>query len=104
MSISGTVNIGGAERPLKDADPSWVQDQLGSRQKNGAGVCVRVLIRQGDINLHLASPACGGGGGGPAPELNARARQIVDLWVKHKLNSGDLNSGHLVAFLKQLNR
>lgn len=101
--MKGTINIGGAERSLGDANANWIQEQFGSRKSMGVDVCVRVSIHAAGVNVALATPACSGGGGGGRPP-NRNEERILDLWRQHRLDSNDFNVGQLVAFVKQLLR
>ncbi len=94
------IKIGSEERNREDADPSWINQQINRRRKDGP-VCVRVTIKHDAIDMILSSGDCprsGGGGRPPRPQ----EKDIFDLWDKHRLNEADFPGGHLVAFIKQL--
>ena len=98
-----TIKIGNEERLLEDADPQWVNQQINNRKSAGESVCVRITIREGDLNLNLATPNCsssGGGGGGRAPTTDER--RIFDLWARRGLDEQDFSGGNVVSFIKQL--
>lgn len=98
-----TIQIGDETRSSSDATESWINQQINRRRTDGQNVCVVVTINTSGLNLRLATPGCGGGGGGGrAP--NANEREVLDLWNKRGLNSGDFTGGSLIAFLKQLQR
>ena len=101
--MNGTINIGGAERSLEDANANWIQEQFGSRKSMEANVCVRVSIHAADVNVALATPACSGGFAGGRPP-NDREERVLELWRHHHLDSNDFNVGQLVAFVRQLLR
>ena len=93
------IKIGSEERNREDADPSWINQQINRRRKDGP-VCVRVTINDGAINMVLLSGDCPRSGGGR--QASPQEREIFDLWDKHRLNEADFPSGQLVAFIKQL--
>jgi hypothetical protein len=98
-----TISIGtSGERNLNEADERWINQQINRRRDNDEPVCVRVRIKDGYLDLLLATPSCGGGSGGRAP--NVQEQQIINLWDKHGLFNSNFNGGNLVAFLKQLDR
>lgn len=99
MSIR--VQIGTSERDINDIESNWVNEQINNRKKDGVPICVRVSIKQGDINIALATKDCPGGGGGGRPP-NRQEKEIFDLWDKLHLNRESFSSGNLVAFLKQI--
>jgi hypothetical protein len=101
MRSQATINIGGAERPLSEASPNWIKEQLGSRKDAGNSVCVRVAIHDTDVNVGLGTPSCPAGGGGGRPP-NARERKILELWERHKLNTNEFNVGQLIAFIAEV--
>ena len=79
------VRIGESERELNDATPQWINEQISRRRKDGANVCVRVLINSGSVNLALSTPTCGEGGGGRRP--NPQESELLSLWEKLHLNT-----------------
>lgn len=100
--MSVTVQIGTELRSGDDATESWITDQINRRRRDGAAVCIVVMVKSSGVDVRLTTPACGGGGGGRAPNL--REQEIIELWNERKLNSSDFTGGNLVAFLKQLRR
>jgi hypothetical protein len=97
------VVIGATERPVEQADQSWINEQINRRRNGGDSVCVRVRIEQNDLNMVLSTPNCGGGsGGGRAP--TERERRIFDLWEQRGLNRPHFTGGEVIAFLRQLDR
>lgn len=95
-----TVQIGNETRDFSDASPSWINDQVGRRQRDGASVCVIVSIQIAGVGLRLATPGCPSGRGGGPP--NPREQEIIELWRERKLTSAEFTGGNLVAFLNQL--
>lgn len=94
------VRIGQEERELDSAGENWINQQIARRKSEGEEVCVRVIIKKGNLDLQLATPTCGGGGGGrpPRPE----EREILNLWNESHLDESDFAAGNVVAFLKRL--
>ena len=95
------VRIGDAERELSIVSESWVNQQINRRRADGQNVCVRVIIRQDQLNMTLSTPSCQKGSGGRPP--NRHEEQIFTLWEKRGLNKDQFTGGNLIAFLKQLN-
>jgi len=95
------IRIGEAERELGSADESWINQQINRRRNDGQSVCVRVFIKEGDLDMILSTPTCattGNGGRPPRPhEL-----QILNLWNQQKLNEPEFTGGNVISFLKQL--
>lgn len=98
-----TVKIGSDERPIQDADPQWINQQINRRRDDGVDVCVVVRVTEPGVNLTLATPSCGGGGGG-GRQANDKESAVLNLWRERGLNQSDFNGGSLVAFLAQLER
>ena len=96
------VKIASEERSVEDVNPSWINQQIDRRRKDGP-VCVRVTIHDDGINMVLSSGDCPRSAGGGRPPRH-QERAIFDLWDKHRLNEPNFPSGHLVAFIKQLPR
>lgn len=93
------IKIGPIEKDLKDANESWINQEIGRLRKSGQPVCVRVRIRTDSLDFTLATPGCGGGSGRrPKPS----EQKIFDLWKKRGLTEEDFSRGNLVAFVKQL--
>ncbi|MGH2756881.1 MAG: hypothetical protein ACRDI3_03745 [Actinomycetota bacterium] len=98
-----TIRIGNDSRRLEEAEESWIAQQVSNRLRESPSVCVEVTIQTSTIQLHLVTPACGGGGaGGRAPRSEEAA--IIELWNKHRLNSDEVSPGNVIAFIKQLRR
>ncbi len=99
MSIK--VQIGTSERDINDIEPNWVNEQINRRKKDGVPICVRISIKQEDINISLATNDCPRGARGGRPP-SKREKEILDLWDKLHLNEEFFSSGNLIAFLKQI--
>ena len=102
LSMS-SIRIGADERPLRDADPQWINQSIRARRNDGHDVCVLVSIQASGVSVTLATPGCGGGGGGGrAP--NTREAHVLDLWTKLGLSATGWQSGNVVAFLHQVDK
>lgn len=98
-----TISIGNATRGIETADAHWIIQQIQDRRKDGVSVCVIVRVRQGDLDLTLATIGCSGSGGGRRP-LTHGEKGVVDLWMSRGLSEPDFAPGNMVAFLRQLSR
>jgi hypothetical protein len=96
-----SIKIGREERLLRNAEPHWITHQINDRLRDGLVVCVVIIINEPDVDLCLATPACGRGGGGRTRPLTAREIEIVALWTRHGLNEAEFAAGSVVAFVKQ---
>lgn len=96
-----TVRIGEAEREIGSADESWISQQLRRRRADGLSVCVRVFIKEGDLDMILSTPTCDTSGVGGRPPRSLEIK-VLDLWKTRKMNESDFTVGNLIAFLKQL--
>lgn len=101
-----TIKIGNDQRDLREADATWIASEIVGRRKDGQAVCVFVQINESGANLPLMTQACrvGGGGGGGRRAPNALEAAIIELWNRHGLNSGEVEPGQLVAFVRQVLR
>jgi hypothetical protein len=95
------IRIGEAERDLNSASESWINQQINRRRKDGLSVCVRVIVKEGDLDMILSTPTCASSGGGGRPP-RPREQTMFNLWNKRGLNEPDFTGGNLIAFLKQL--
>src|SRR2546429_9786522 len=98
-----TITIGSSSRTLGNADPSWINQQVNARRRDGTNVCVQVRIQEDGADVALATPECASGFGG-GRRANPLEQRIFDLWAKHRLNAKDFTGGDLVALLHQLER
>jgi hypothetical protein len=88
---------------LENVDEHWINQQINRRREDGLSVCVRVTIKEGDLDMILSTPTCGSGGGGGRPP-RPHEKVVFDLWNRRGLNDAHFTGGNLVAFLKQLER
>lgn len=95
------IQINGIEQELSSVSRSWIHEQINNRQKNRAPVCVRVFIKIDEVDIVLSSGDC--------PQFGSSGRKttpkedyLFELWESRHLKSSPINSGHLVAFLQQL--
>ena len=98
------VEIGSNRRTLSEVRPSWINRQINRRAHDGGGACVRIKIKDGDVNLALTTDHCSSNGGGGGRTPNRKEQELFDLWNKHGLNGRDFTGGNLNAFLKQVQR
>ena len=96
-----TIRIGTDERPLGQADPQWITQEIVGRRKDGLPDCVIVTIKTTDLSMHLATPACARGGVGGRPPT-PREQAVFALWRKHGLDDVEFSPGAVVAFVKQV--
>jgi hypothetical protein len=96
-----TIRIGESERDISSANESWINQQINRRKADSLSVCVRVFIKEGDLDMILSTPTCGAARGGGRPP-RPHEKSVFDLWNKSGLNKNDYSGGNLIAFLKQL--
>ena len=95
-----SLKIGNEERTNENIEERWIAQQI--RKRNGQPVCIKLIIREGDVNARFSSRACsrsGGGGNGPIP--NRKERQLFKLWDQKGLNGMNINPGMVISFLKE---
>ena len=97
-----TIQIGGNQRPLHEAEPQWINQQINARRREGQPVCVQINISGAGANLRLATPTCVSAGGGGGRRPNRLESEIFELWERMGLNESDFPGGKVVAFIKQL--
>lgn len=95
------VRIGDSERELPTISENWINQQINRRKADGLSICVRVIIKDEQLNMSLSSAGC------PQTATGGRSptryeKEIFDLWEKRGLNREDFHGGNLIAFLKQL--
>jgi len=99
-----TVRIGDSEKSLEEAEPHWITQQINQRREDGiTSICVKVIIREGSVEMILSTPGCGGGVGRPG-QPSSEEKDIIDLWQKQNLNEYEFTPGNLVAFIQQLKK
>lgn len=98
-----TIKIVEEERQLDAVDQQWINQQVNRRRADGQAVCIRVTVREGELDMVLSTPGCGTSGGGGRPP-RPQEKEVLDLWNQRGLNEAAFTGGNLVAFLKQLKR
>src|SRR6266404_3146788 len=73
-----TIGVGAAERPLADADPAWIRQQLNESLRKGGLPCVRVVVPTSNLNLVLQTRNCSPGSGGSRPP-NGHEHEVLNL-------------------------
>lgn len=97
-----TIHIGGSERQLADASPSWVKEQINRRRQNNEMVCVRVQIdKPPSIRLGLITSDCVSDGYSRR-SLTPQEQYIYDLWIKYKLHEPNFSASELLSFLGRI--
>jgi hypothetical protein len=96
------IRIGDAEKDFASADEHWINQQISRRREDGQTVCVKVTVHEGDLNIVLSTPTCGGAGGGRPP--GPQEKEMFSLWKQKGLDNADFTGADLVAFLKQIKR
>ena len=94
------VCIGGDCRRFSEADANWVASEIGSRQRDGQCVCVRVTFDEDGMSVTLASPGCKSSGVGTRAPRPGEDR-ILELWKRHHLDEKEISPGNLISFLRQ---
>ena len=98
-----TVRIDNREENLTEISEVWINQQINRRKAEGLSVCIMVKIKEGSLNMVLATPNC------PSTtdssrHPNTEEQRVFDLWKKHKLNTGDFRADNLITFLKEIQR
>jgi hypothetical protein len=95
-----TISIGGAERPLAVADAGWIAAAFETHAHAGQPPCVRVTIRDGNVDMNLQTPNCaartGGGGRPPSREES----EVSRLWNMEGLSSTRFTAAQVAAFVE----
>ena len=98
-----TIAIGGAERPLGDADPTWIRHQFEEATRRCSLPCVRVAINTSQENIALQTPSCPtAGGGGRSP--NSSEAEILRLWHIEGLSSLQFTARQVIDFVDRVKR
>jgi len=96
-----TINVGGAERPLRDANAAWIDHQFAESARSGRLPCVRVAISTSGLNIVLQTPTCASGGiGGRSP--NGDERKVLDLWNMEGLSSPAFTPRAVADFVERV--
>lgn len=98
-----TISIGAAERPLADADPTWIRHQFNESLRRGGLPCVRVVIQTSKLNLALQTQNCSTGRRGSRPP-NGNEREVLDLWNMEGLNNVPFPERAVVDFVARVKR
>lgn len=96
------IQIDGSKKSIDEDYESWVNQQINNRRKDGQIICIRVFIKEEQINLVLSSRECSSSR--VSRSLLEKEKAIVDLWNKCRLNTSDFHGGNLIAFLKQVRK
>jgi hypothetical protein len=94
------IRIDETEMDISSADESWINQQINRRRADGLSVCVRVTIKEGDLDMILSTPTCPSTGGGRPPRPHEQ--ETFNLWNQRGLGERNFTGGNLIAFLKQL--
>lgn len=86
---------------LNNITESWIHEQIKRRQKDVLSICVRIMIKEEAVDMILESSGCPKYSG-PARKANPKELKIFNLWDSLHLNKSPINSGSLIAFLKQM--
>lgn len=74
------IRIANEERQIDAADVQWINQQVNRRREEGHPVCVRVIIREGGLDMILASSNCGNSAGSGGRPPNIQEKKVFDLW------------------------
>lgn len=96
------VQIGNDKRNLKDASPSWINEQLERRRREGGAVCVQVFVNRPQMYIRLSTPCCPPTIGGRS--ATPQEQELFDLWEQRGLNNSNIVGGNLMAFLRQVSK
>lgn len=98
-----SLKIGNEERRNENIEERWIAHQLNKREKQP--VCVKLVIREGDVKARFTSGACSksiGGENGPKP--NRKERQLFKLWDQKGLNGTNINAGMIISLLNEFDK
>lgn len=97
------IKIAGDERQfnLNSIDEQWIAQQINNRQRAGQLICVTISLDEGSCRMLLKTGACAASAGGTRRPTRQEAA-IFEAWDKFGLGDKEVNSGKLIAFLKQL--
>lgn len=101
------IRIGDTERVWgKEANTSWVNEQIRARQAAGAAVCVIITINGNGVdNLRFAAGDCSrSGGGSGTPNYSHEEERIIESWRKLGVQENPVNAGKITAFIQQVSR
>ncbi len=86
---------------INEIDESWIAQQIVALKNNRLPMCIRVGIREGSVNLFLATQGCADSGGGSRLP-NREESRVFDLWREMKLDGRDFQSDKFIAFFKRV--
>lgn len=97
------IQINGITQDLSNLSESWLHDQIHASQHDGSSLCVRVFVEADDVDIVLSSEGCQRFAGG-GRQTTSKEDYLLSLWEHHGLKDSNINSGRLLAFLRQLRR
>jgi hypothetical protein len=97
------IKIAEDERSLNEVDAQWINQQINRRKEEGLSVCVRITIKNRNIDMVLSTPNCIIEGA-IARSPNPQEKEIINLWNERGLDKQGFTSGNLIAFISQLQR
>jgi len=50
------IRIGETEKNLENVEENWINQQINRRRADGISVCVRVIVKNLDIDMVLSTP------------------------------------------------
>jgi len=98
------IRIGQDERELNQADEHWITSRIKQEVADQGSVCVRVFIREGDVDIILSSGGCPDMSGGGGRKATPKEQEFFDLWNRLGLKRNDVTGGQINAFLQQARR
>lgn len=100
-----SIEIGGNEMSLEDADERWIRKEIKRSLEASGGVCIRVSFQEPALKFTLSTADCSSSGGAKY-ELTRREQEVWELWKKRGLGDPGLPKGKLAgaltAFLHQV--
>lgn len=94
------IQIGEDEKLCEEVSEQWINQQIARRWADGISVCVRVIIKERDLDMIFSTPTCKNPVGGVRP-ATPREDKVFDLWKQRGLDNSDFTGGNLIVFLKQ---
>ncbi|WP_414829989.1 hypothetical protein [Alteromonas sp. H39] len=97
------ISINGEEKNVDEIHENWIHNTVRELHAQGTSVCVIIRIIEGDVNLALPVGDCKTSPG-RAPEPNSHTRDVLAYWQRMKVSELPINTGKIVAFLKQMKK